>query len=103
MPGEVALTPTGPLLDAHRWLGEPVEIGNLTVWPVHTDAPLDVGEFLTFDGLRVETAKFGRGQFGAAAIVDMLKPFEPLGKRMHPTPLLLSMARSGQRFYAPGV
>ena len=38
---------------------------------------------------------------GVAAIVDMLKSFEPLGKRMHPTPLLLEMAQTGQRFYAP--
>ena len=43
-PGEVPLAPTGARLDDHRWLGEPVLVGNLTVWPVHTDAPLDVGE-----------------------------------------------------------
>lgn len=39
--------PAGVALDEHRWLGEPVVIDNLTVWPVHTDAPLDIGEFLT--------------------------------------------------------
>lgn len=34
-------------LDAHRYLGVPFDVGNLRVWPVHTDAPLDVGDFLT--------------------------------------------------------
>jgi len=34
-------------LDEHRTLGAPLTVGNLRVWPVHTDAPLDVGEFLT--------------------------------------------------------
>ena len=34
-------------LDEHRSLGEPVVAGNLTVWPIYTDAPLDIGEFLT--------------------------------------------------------
>jgi hypothetical protein len=41
--------PTGVRIDDHRWLGEPVIVGNLTVWPVHTDQPLDVGEFLTLE------------------------------------------------------
>ncbi len=34
-------------LDEHRTLGAPLTIGNLRVWPVHSDASLDVGEFLT--------------------------------------------------------
>ena len=38
---------------------------------------------------------------GAKTIVEMLKPYESLGKRMHPTALLLSLAASGQRFYDP--
>ena len=47
--GEIPLAPTGARLDDHRWLGEPVTVANLTVWPVHTDRPLDVGEFLTLE------------------------------------------------------
>jgi 3-hydroxyacyl-CoA dehydrogenase/enoyl-CoA hydratase/carnithine racemase len=42
---------------------------------------------------------FWADTLGAAKIVDMLKPFEPLGKRYHPPELLLEMARSGGRFY----
>jgi hypothetical protein len=34
-------------LDDHHFLGTPFTVENLTVWPVHTDQPLDVGEFLT--------------------------------------------------------
>jgi len=36
---------------------------------------------------------------GAAKIVEMLKPFESLGARFQPTPMLLDMAKSGKRFY----
>jgi 3-hydroxyacyl-CoA dehydrogenase/enoyl-CoA hydratase/3-hydroxybutyryl-CoA epimerase/3-hydroxyacyl-CoA dehydrogenase/enoyl-CoA hydratase/3-hydroxybutyryl-CoA epimerase/enoyl-CoA isomerase len=36
---------------------------------------------------------------GAAKIVEMLKPLEPLGERARPTPLLLDMARTGKKFY----
>ena len=35
------------MLDAHLSLGEAITVDNLTVWPVFTDAPLDLGEFLT--------------------------------------------------------
>lgn len=34
-------------LVAHRRLGPPVMVDNLTVWPVLTDQPLEIGEFLT--------------------------------------------------------
>ena len=37
------------LLDAHHGLGDGVTTGNLTVWPVFTDAPLDVGEVYTLE------------------------------------------------------
>ena len=36
---------------------------------------------------------------GAAKIVEMLKPLEPLGERARPTPLLIDMARTGRKFY----
>lgn len=36
-------------LDEHHMLSAPVTVGNLTVWPVLTDRPLDLGEFLTLD------------------------------------------------------
>ncbi|HEX5136129.1 MAG TPA: DUF6569 family protein [Planctomycetota bacterium] len=36
-------------LDDHHVLTTPVTVGNLTVWPVRTDRPLDLGEFLTLE------------------------------------------------------
>ncbi|MDA1049803.1 MAG: 3-hydroxyacyl-CoA dehydrogenase NAD-binding domain-containing protein [Planctomycetota bacterium] len=42
---------------------------------------------------------FWADTLGAAAIVEMLKPFESLGNRMAPTNLLLEMAASGAKFY----
>ena len=38
---------TKVMLDEHRYLGAPLTAENLTVWPVYTDQPLDLGEFLT--------------------------------------------------------
>ena len=42
---------------------------------------------------------FWADTLGAAKILEMLKPFESLGPRMQPTPLLVEMARTGARFY----
>jgi 3-hydroxyacyl-CoA dehydrogenase/enoyl-CoA hydratase/3-hydroxybutyryl-CoA epimerase/3-hydroxyacyl-CoA dehydrogenase/enoyl-CoA hydratase/3-hydroxybutyryl-CoA epimerase/enoyl-CoA isomerase len=42
---------------------------------------------------------FWADTLGAARIVEMLRPFEHLGPRMQPTPLLLEMAKSGRKFY----
>jgi hypothetical protein len=36
-------------LDEHLTLEAPVTVGNLTVWPVRTERPLDLGEFLTLE------------------------------------------------------
>jgi len=36
---------------------------------------------------------------GAKKLVEMAKPFVPLGKRFEPTPLLLDMAKTGRKFY----
>jgi 3-hydroxyacyl-CoA dehydrogenase/enoyl-CoA hydratase/carnithine racemase len=36
---------------------------------------------------------------GAARIVEMLKPYEALGERFKPTPLLLELAATGKKFY----
>ena len=36
---------------------------------------------------------------GAGKIVEMLKPYEALGERYKPTPLLLELAASGKKFY----
>jgi 3-hydroxyacyl-CoA dehydrogenase/enoyl-CoA hydratase/3-hydroxybutyryl-CoA epimerase/3-hydroxyacyl-CoA dehydrogenase/enoyl-CoA hydratase/3-hydroxybutyryl-CoA epimerase/enoyl-CoA isomerase len=36
---------------------------------------------------------------GAAKIIEMLKPYEELGARFRPTPLLLELAKSGKKFY----
>lgn len=43
---------------------------------------------------------FWADSLGAAKIVAMLAPFENLGTRMKPTPMLLEMAKSGGKFYA---
>lgn len=34
-------------IDPNRWLGTPLQVENLTVWPVITDAPMLTGEFLS--------------------------------------------------------
>ncbi|MBN8625032.1 MAG: multifunctional fatty acid oxidation complex subunit alpha, partial [Planctomycetes bacterium] len=36
---------------------------------------------------------------GAAKIIEMLKPYEELGARFRPTPLLLEFAKSRKKFY----
>jgi acyl transferase domain-containing protein/3-hydroxyacyl-CoA dehydrogenase/phosphopantetheinyl transferase len=38
---------------------------------------------------------------GAAAILEMLEPFAPLGHRMRPTPRLVRMAETGETFLGP--
>jgi hypothetical protein len=42
---------------------------------------------------------FWADTLGAAKIVEMLKPWESLGERMKPTPMLLEMAKTGKKFY----
>jgi 3-hydroxyacyl-CoA dehydrogenase/enoyl-CoA hydratase/3-hydroxybutyryl-CoA epimerase/3-hydroxyacyl-CoA dehydrogenase/enoyl-CoA hydratase/3-hydroxybutyryl-CoA epimerase/enoyl-CoA isomerase len=42
---------------------------------------------------------FWADSLGAAKILEMLKPLEPLGDRWKPTPMLIEMARSGKKFY----
>ncbi|MCE9607959.1 MAG: enoyl-CoA hydratase/isomerase family protein [Planctomycetia bacterium] len=42
---------------------------------------------------------FWADTFGAAQIIEMLKPFEALGERYRPTPLLLELAAGGGKFY----
>lgn len=39
---------------------------------------------------------------GAAKVLEMLEPFEPLGPRFQPTPMLLDMAGTGRKFYPQG-
>jgi 3-hydroxyacyl-CoA dehydrogenase len=43
---------------------------------------------------------FWADTLGAAKIIEMLKPFESLGPRAQPTPMLVEMAKTGRRFYA---
>jgi 3-hydroxyacyl-CoA dehydrogenase/enoyl-CoA hydratase/3-hydroxybutyryl-CoA epimerase/3-hydroxyacyl-CoA dehydrogenase/enoyl-CoA hydratase/3-hydroxybutyryl-CoA epimerase/enoyl-CoA isomerase len=45
---------------------------------------------------------FWADTLGAAKIVEMLKPLEPLGERFKPTPLLLEMAAKDSKFYPQG-
>jgi 3-hydroxyacyl-CoA dehydrogenase/enoyl-CoA hydratase/carnithine racemase len=42
---------------------------------------------------------FWADSLGAAKILEMLKPLEPMGDRWKPTPMLLEMAKSGGKFY----
>ncbi|HEV3024785.1 MAG TPA: 3-hydroxyacyl-CoA dehydrogenase NAD-binding domain-containing protein [Pirellulales bacterium] len=42
---------------------------------------------------------FWADTLGAGKLVEMLKPFESLGPRYHPTPMLLEMAKTKGRFY----
>jgi 3-hydroxyacyl-CoA dehydrogenase/enoyl-CoA hydratase/3-hydroxybutyryl-CoA epimerase/3-hydroxyacyl-CoA dehydrogenase/enoyl-CoA hydratase/3-hydroxybutyryl-CoA epimerase/enoyl-CoA isomerase len=42
---------------------------------------------------------FWADTLGPARIIEMLKPFESLGERMKPTPLLLEAAQTGRKFY----
>lgn len=65
-PGTVAL-------DDRHTLTAPVTVGNLTVWPVLTDKPLDLGEFLTLDeALAKGTAEVREvGAAGAAQTVQV--------------------------------
>ena len=43
---------------------------------------------------------FWADQIGAGQLVEMLRPWDSLGARMQPTPLLLAMAKTGRCFYA---
>lgn len=43
---------------------------------------------------------FWADNVGAAKLVEMLKPFEELGERYKPTPLLLEAAQENKKFYA---
>lgn len=42
---------------------------------------------------------FWADALGAAKILEMLKPLEPLGDRWKPTPMLVEMAKTGKKFY----
>ncbi|MFV2066643.1 MAG: 3-hydroxyacyl-CoA dehydrogenase NAD-binding domain-containing protein [Pirellulales bacterium] len=42
---------------------------------------------------------FWADMLGAAKIIERLKPYESLGKRYHPSDMLLEMAREGRTFY----
>jgi len=41
-------------------------------------------------------------RIGAAKLLEMIKPLEPLGPRFQPTPLLREMAAKGRQFYPQG-
>ena len=43
----------GIRFDDHRILGKPIRVGNLTVWPVHSDNHRDLGAFSTLDEAQV--------------------------------------------------
>ena len=44
---------------------------------------------------------FWADTIGAAKLIEMLKPYESLGQRYQPTPMLVEMAKSGGSFYRP--
>ncbi len=43
---------------------------------------------------------FWADTLGAAKILEMIKPYESLGARWKPTPLLEEMARTNKKFYS---
>ncbi len=43
---------------------------------------------------------FWADRVGAAKLIEMLKPYEHLGPRFQPTPLLVEMAKSNKKFYS---
>ncbi len=45
---------------------------------------------------------FWADTLGAEKIIEMLKPYESLGKRYHPTEMLKEMAKTGSKFYDSG-
>jgi hypothetical protein len=64
------------MLDEHLSLGESVTVGNLTVWPVFTDQPLDIGEFLTLqEAIETRVAEVrevgGRGGQQTAQVIQV--------------------------------
>jgi hypothetical protein len=65
-------------LDEHHFLGKPVAVENLTVWPVLTDQPLEIGEFLTLNDAQkknlavVRELGAGRGQRPAVGAQELL-------------------------------
>jgi hypothetical protein len=61
----------GVRVDDHRRLGAPVVIDALTVWPVHTDAPVDVGEFLTLHEAQTKGFAQLREQGAASPTEDL--------------------------------
>lgn len=63
-------------LDDARWLGDPIDLDRLTVWPVYTDRPLDLGEFLTLEEAeargtaRVKEVGGEGGQTGQTVLIE---------------------------------
>jgi len=57
-------------LGDHHMLTAPVTVGNLTVWPVTTDRPLDLGEFLTLDEALAKGAAEVREVGGAPGVAQ---------------------------------
>ncbi|MCK6458973.1 MAG: hypothetical protein L6Q95_03670 [Planctomycetes bacterium] len=64
-------------LGDHHMLAAPVTVGNLTVWPVRTDRPLDLGEFLTLEEALAKGAAEVREIGGAAAAQTAQQCEEP--------------------------
>ncbi len=71
-------TDTSVRIDEYHYLGVPFTVENLTVWPVHTDNPLDVGEFLTLQEAQTKGVATVReiGGGGAAQVAATIRNFE---------------------------
>ncbi|MFM8435258.1 MAG: hypothetical protein ACKOBP_07955 [Planctomycetia bacterium] len=90
-------------------------IADRLLLPIVLEATLVLDEGIVRDGRDIDLAvihalgfpAFRGGvlawadSLGAAEIVRRLEPLADLGIRMHPTPRLLDLARSGGRFTAP--
>ena len=69
------------MLDEHLSLGESITVGNLTVWPVFTDQPLDLGEFLTLqEAIENKVAEVrevgGQGGRQTAQVIEIQEEME---------------------------
>lgn len=59
-------------IDETHTLGSPIIVDNLTVWPVFTDEPLDVGEFLTLEEAILKGTAVVREKGGAAEVNELV-------------------------------
>jgi hypothetical protein len=65
--------PTGAAarLDEHRSFGAPIVVANLTVWPIRSDAPVDVGDFTTLQAAQAAGVAVVRERSDGAEVDEL--------------------------------